>query len=164
MLLPNTSGLMAQTDEMTTGRTSHLPPAPRELTHASDIWLSLGVAVALGLAAVTIALWPSPERAETAAQVEIPTVSAKDSLPGSASRAELSEDSPTEFANPFDPSEVFEFPPGTTEDVARDSVAEILFERARERGDQPKSVKHAHPSSPLRIPQLVSKSIFKNAG
>jgi hypothetical protein len=40
---------------------------------------------------------------------------------------------PVRFANPFDRSETFEFPPGTTRDEARDAVAQMLIERARER-------------------------------
>lgn len=40
---------------------------------------------------------------------------------------------PVHFANPFDPSEVFDFPAGTTEAAARDAVAAILLERARDR-------------------------------
>lgn len=150
---------------MTTGRISHIPPAPREVAHASDIWVSLCVAVALGLAAVAIALWPAPQRAEAATQTEAPVLPTNGPLSGSASQTALSEDSPTRFANPFDASEIFEFPAGTTEDDARQSVARILFERARERGAQTKSVKRVHtrPSTPLQIPRLVSKNIFKNA-
>jgi hypothetical protein len=37
------------------------------------------------------------------------------------------------FKNPFDASEVFEFPPGTSVAEARQSVAEVLLERARDR-------------------------------
>ncbi|HEY6922388.1 MAG TPA: hypothetical protein VI653_02885 [Steroidobacteraceae bacterium] len=150
---------------MTTGRTSYIPPAPREVAYASDIWVSLCVAVALGLVAVTIALWPSPRRAEAATQTEVSAPSLQIPLSNAASQTALPEDSPTRFANPFDSSEIFEFPAGTSEDDARDSVAKILSERARERGSQIKRVKHVHnrPSTPLRIPQLVSKSIFKNA-
>lgn len=40
---------------------------------------------------------------------------------------------PTLYRNPFDKSEVFELPPGLTQAEARDMVAEILLERARER-------------------------------
>ncbi|HMN44036.1 MAG TPA: hypothetical protein PKE27_05665, partial [Povalibacter sp.] len=40
---------------------------------------------------------------------------------------------PTLIANPFDPSEVFELPPGLTRDQARDMVAELLLKRASER-------------------------------
>jgi hypothetical protein len=41
--------------------------------------------------------------------------------------------SPVRFSNPFDASEVFEFPPGTTDDQARQSVAAILLQRGRDR-------------------------------
>lgn len=41
--------------------------------------------------------------------------------------------SPTLFANPFDPSEVFELPPGLSRDQARDMVADLLLKRASER-------------------------------
>jgi hypothetical protein len=41
------------------------------------------------------------------------------------------------FTNPFDSSEVFEFHAGTSEADARQAVAEILVQRARERGIPP---------------------------
>ncbi len=37
---------------------------------------------------------------------------------------------PIRFANPFDASEVFEFPAGTTETEAREAVSDYLLERA----------------------------------
>jgi len=40
---------------------------------------------------------------------------------------------PVRFKNPFDRREVFEFPAGTTKAEAREKVAEILMDRARER-------------------------------
>lgn len=40
---------------------------------------------------------------------------------------------PVRFVNPFDRKEVFEFPPGTSEADARQAVAELLSQRARER-------------------------------
>jgi hypothetical protein len=51
---------------------------------------------------------------------------------------------PVHFANPFDASEVFEFPPGTTEAEAREAVADFLIERAMSRqahlGGLPKQI------------------------
>jgi hypothetical protein len=38
--------------------------------------------------------------------------------------------------NPFDKKEVFEFPPGTSQVDARDAVADLLAERARDRRGQ----------------------------
>ena len=44
--------------------------------------------------------------------------------------------SPVRFKNPFDPSEVFDFPPGTSNAKAREAVANLLIERARDRQTQ----------------------------
>jgi len=143
--------------------TSHLPPAPRETTNARDIWVSLSVAVVLGVAATIIALWPNEQDAKTMPQSSAPTLSMVHSISESPPQTDPSEaqNLPTLFANPFDASEVFEFPPGTTEDAARESVAETLLQRARERRAQISKHAHGHQSASLRTPTLVSQSIFK---
>jgi hypothetical protein len=41
-----------------------------------------------------------------------------------------------EVVNPFDKTEVFEFPAGTSADEGREKVAQILLQRARERQNQ----------------------------
>jgi hypothetical protein len=58
---------------------------------------------------------------------------------------------PVRFANPFDASEVFEFPAGTTRAEAHDRVAEILLQRARERIDlrTAKRSRHRNPPTPV---------------
>jgi hypothetical protein len=43
---------------------------------------------------------------------------------------------PVLFKNPFDRSEVFEFPAGTTQAEARDAVAQALWDRAHGRGPE----------------------------
>lgn len=48
-------------------------------------------------------------------------------------QAEEPAPTPVRFVNPFDKSEVFEFPASTTEAAARQAVAELLMERARDR-------------------------------
>jgi hypothetical protein len=65
-------------------------------------------------------------------------------VPSAATRSAKSLNSPVRLSNPFDGSEVFEFPPGTSDDQARQSVAAILLQRARARqgvgvvmGDRP---------------------------
>jgi len=45
--------------------------------------------------------------------------------------------------NPFDATEVFEFQAGTTESEARNAVAELLLQRARERRRQGLDLRHA---------------------
>jgi hypothetical protein len=61
----------------------------------------------------------------------VPTVTI--SAPSRAEQSAESLDSPVRFSNPFDASEVFEFPPGTSDEQARQSVAAILLQRARDR-------------------------------
>lgn len=43
------------------------------------------------------------------------------------------ESEPVLIENPFDEKEIFEFPAGTTHSAAREAVADILLERARQR-------------------------------
>jgi hypothetical protein len=50
---------------------------------------------------------------------------------------------PVQIPNPFDAAEVFEFPPGTSELEARDAVAEMLLQRARDRQSSWQKVTHA---------------------
>jgi hypothetical protein len=61
----------------------------------------------------------------------ISTVTIK--APSEATRSADPQESPVRFNNPFDASEVFEFPPGTSDDQARQSVAAVLLQRARDR-------------------------------
>ena len=61
----------------------------------------------------------------------IPTVT--NTVPSGAERSAESLDSPVRFSNPFDASEVFEFPPGTSDEQARQLVAAILLQRAHDR-------------------------------
>ena len=71
---------------------------------------------------------------------EVPT-SAPTSVPASppalaqapAPASPATQDAPVRFKNPFDASEVFEFPAGTSRAEMRDAVAELLSQRALER-------------------------------
>ena len=55
-------------------------------------------------------------------------------------------DEPLRVANPFDASEVFEFPAGTSEADAREAVAGFLIERAARRGVTGASRRDRHKS------------------
>jgi len=55
-----------------------------------------------------------------------------DTPPAATLPAELPQP-PVQFRNPFDASEVFELPPGTSDDSARELVAAMLLQRARDR-------------------------------
>ena len=54
-------------------------------------------------------------------------------LPSSSPAPAAAVDATVKFANPFDQTEVFEFPAGTSAEEAQARVAEILLQRAQER-------------------------------
>ncbi len=86
------------------------------------------VAVLLGMPVYlsTSAAGPIPDALDPAPPMVAATVLGAHAMP-------VSDRSPVRFANPFDESEVFEFPPGTSRAEARDKVADLLMRRARER-------------------------------
>ena len=57
-----------------------------------------------------------------------------------------------EVVNPFDKTEVFEFPAGTSADEGREKVAQILMQRARERQNQ---WEHLRAGAALRTASLA---------
>jgi len=91
------------------------------------------VAIALSLAFAAIA-------AGYALYSEIGSSDAPLAATSSIAQQELSSlqsatlDEPLRVANPFDASEVFEFPAGTSEADAHEAVAGFLIERASRRG------------------------------
>jgi len=52
--------------------------------------------------------------------------------------------------NPFDATEVFEFPAETTQSKAREGMAELLLQRARDRHGQGSGITHADGPHPAR--------------
>lgn len=96
--------------------TSLVPPAPQ--AHAQSP-APTSAPVATSAAAPATAATASPQPAEPPA-------------PGR----------PLRLKNPFDKSEIFEFPSGTSVDEARQSVASLLLQRARDRRAQPGGLQH----------------------
>jgi hypothetical protein len=95
-------------------------------------WPLARVAGVLGIAAAVMALGSAAHRAVVGRSV---VTAANPSGPVAATTRQPAESiSPTvRIGNPFDASEVFEFSPGTSEAEARQSVAKILLQRARDR-------------------------------
>lgn len=92
--------------------------------------LSVGIIASIALGAHYAYSRPEPAapvvQQTWTALPEKPVVVAEEELPPEPPK-------PTLYRNPFDKSEVFELPPGLSKAEARDMVADILLERARER-------------------------------
>ena len=123
------------------------PASADESSYAGDAprinrWPLARITGVLGIAAAVIAIGSAAHRPAARAPSP-PAVALKTS--GSAPAAVLpaaeSAGPPVRFKNPFDPSEVFEFPPGTSKAEARQWVANVLLERARDRHPQLKGTK-----------------------
>jgi hypothetical protein len=101
-------------------------------------WPLARVASALGIAVAVIALGSASHHAADrdssppAVRIKAPT-----SVAPVAPEPADSQSSPVRFKNPFDASEIFEFPTGTSTAEARQSVAELLLQRARDRQSHP---------------------------
>jgi hypothetical protein len=103
--------------------------------------LGLGMAAAVagllgGLTYLATARAPHPvpivadsgSRPTAAPEAEAPTLA-----PSPSPSPPVTPGVPVRFKNPFDASEVFEFPAGTSQTEVRNAVAELLSQRARER-------------------------------
>ena len=98
---------------------------------AGGVAAIVGVTVVLGtLVALGAIAQRTSERKHLAAAVPAPTPVAATPV---APQPPPAPGEPVRFKNPFDHSEVFEFPPGTSPAEARQAVAELLMERARGR-------------------------------
>jgi hypothetical protein len=103
--------------------------------------LVLGVALTL--------LWRAADAPAASVRISAPPVVAVSAppLPAEPQRP------PVHVANPFDASEVFEFPAATTSSAAHDAMAKLLLQRARIRVAQ--GVVADPPSPPHRLHRLA---------
>jgi hypothetical protein len=115
----------------------HSAPPKHELSSTAKpdkkvrdrIALAVIVVVALSLVSAMVYLTTPPE----APAPVVETLAAEQPLPEAPRLPPADEEEPVRLKNPFDAKEVFEFPPGTSKAEARDAVAALLLQRARER-------------------------------
>ena len=108
------------------------PVTPAAACELNRVAVQIAVAITLAVAEVggvwrlsSVSYAPVPTTA-AAAEVRVPAGQPSALIPPSEGARMM-------FTNPFDPSEVFEFPAGTSETEAHDAVADLLLQRARER-------------------------------
>jgi hypothetical protein len=126
---------------------STVPDKVPSIARRSPVFASSAIGASIIVAAVIAAFiadqGPRTEPMNTAAKAVAPPVTAL------ATPAAISEPvpSPVRFRNPFDRTEIFEFPAGTSPAEARDKVADLLMKRAQERqGQKYRRVAMTHPS------------------
>jgi hypothetical protein len=111
--------------------------------------VTLGVlALGIGLAF----LWPASAHRSTLPGGVTSVPAAQISAPALETIEPHSLPLPVRIANAFDATEVFEFPRGTTDAAARNAVAELLLNRARERHAERLAARHAHNFQAVREP------------
>ena len=122
--------------------------APRSRILRSSLVVLFSVALAGTIAIASGALRDSDKRA--ALPPPPPAVVPVSEPPAPVQAAELPPPEPVVLVNPFDKTEKFTFPPGTSKADARDQMAAMLLQRAVERGaNRPRARKlAAEPHAP----------------
>lgn len=111
------------------------------------LWPMTLAAALVGIAAI-IAWRPGPPPrivpriAPTPAVASTPPVASE---PAVLAQPQEPQGPPVRVKNPFDATEVFEFPAGTTQAEARQKIADLLLQRAVDRGSAGKNVEAADP-------------------
>jgi hypothetical protein len=125
--------------------------APRT-SRAKMLGASLMVLCLVGLAGViTVSALRKPEKQAAALPPPPPAVVAVPAPAPVVPAAEASPPEPVVLTNPFDKTEKFTFPPGTSKADAREQMANLLLQRAMERGanrPRAKSKLAAEPRKP----------------
>jgi hypothetical protein len=74
-----------------------------------------------------------------------------------------SADAPVRFVNPFDATEVFQFPSGTSETQARQAVAELLLQRAGDRLKSLSEVRHQLRKTAVQVAPVTTTRLARRS-
>lgn len=107
------------------------PPETARPPRQRSRWENVLAAAAIAALSSGIT-YMATSHAETDA-VSTPVVAMSDTAVTAEPEAAVAPSIPVQFTNPFDASEIFEFPAGTTDTDAQSAVAEFLLQRARDR-------------------------------
>lgn len=132
----------AQTDSVTDSTTIEVMLTPQQmkvLSKASRVGAmqqhKARILIGAAIAAVLVVLGSVAHLAAKPQPVPAPVIQAPlPPPPPPPAEPPAAAAEPVLFKNPFDRTEVFEFPAGTTQQEARDAVAKLLMDRAHGRG------------------------------
>jgi hypothetical protein len=73
------------------------------------------------------------------------------------------DDAPVRFTNPFDATEVFEFPSGTSETKAQQAVADLLLQRAHDRQNSWSKITRQRRKTPGQVAPVTTTSLAQRS-
>jgi hypothetical protein len=114
------------------------------------------VTFAVAVLGIAVASLPAPDRRPAAPAVARAAPLAELAPTGPAEP----QTAPVRIKNAFDGTEVFEFPPGTTESEAREAVAELLLGRARDRRAERLALRRVGDLQPHRGAVVQQPEVF----
>lgn len=135
---PNAASTTKAAEDSARAATNSIPELPSDTNETpaesqrSSSPILIGLSIAVIGTIVFGALYELPTRVDSTSFSIAAASEATDRTSTLGTAPEVEAESVL-FANPFDESEVFEFPHGTSEGEARDAVANFLLERALER-------------------------------
>jgi hypothetical protein len=120
------------------------------------------VIFAVAVASITVGfLWPAPDRHPADLRPPAPAVASAAPLAKVAPAGPAEpQGAPVRIKNAFDATEVFEFPPGTTESESREAVAELLLSRASDRRAEGLALRHAGNRQPDRGTEIQQPEVL----
>jgi len=133
---PTTDSILPSMPSQTTSTHNSVSLARGALAGVAGALIIVVAIASLSTARLTAEPKPSPPPA-TPRLVAAVTPAAAPATPPEPSQPAIAAAEPLRYKNPFDKSEIFEFPAGTTLEEARASVADLLRQRAQERHIRP---------------------------
>ena len=74
-----------------------------------------------------------------------------------------SDNASVRFANPFDATEIFEFPSGTSDTEARQAVADLLLQRAHDRQNSPSKITRQRRKAAGQVTPVTTTSLAQRS-
>lgn len=146
--LPTTDSTLPSMPSQTTSTHNSASLARGALAGVAGALVIVVAIASMSTARLTTEAKPSPPPAETRRLVAATPVAPAATEP--AQPAAAPDAQPLRYKNPFDKSEVFEFPAGTTLEEARASVADLLKQRAQGRHIRPGLQRRVNGAAPRR--------------
>jgi hypothetical protein len=134
-----------------TAKKSH----PAEPEYRRDSWPTVILSIATASVfsgGIAYLATPSTEPFHVSANTVVRSAAAETPVPPPADVARV------QFTNPFDATEVFEFPSGTSETEARQAVADVLLQRAHERQNASKITRQRPKAADQVAPERTIQS------